>query len=95
MTADVEALKDALVKTATTLNQAGQASALSAMATAGIVSKDDFAAIAPGVPYPNRNLQDAGTLASQTQQTMQAIYACAQALSELQQRFPSPPSTTP
>jgi hypothetical protein len=91
MTADVEALKDALVTTCSTLTKAAQAAALSAMATAGVVSKNDFAQLAPGVPYPTRNLIDAGSLASQAQQTMQAVYSCADALGKLQNAFP--PST--
>jgi hypothetical protein len=93
MTADVEALKDALVQACETVTQAGTAAALSAMATSGVVSRQQFAQLAPGVAYPDRNLIDAGSLASQAQQTMQAVYSCVQALGELEQRFPTPPAT--
>jgi hypothetical protein len=97
MTADVEALKDALVNACTTLVQAGEGAAQSAMATAGLVTKEQFAALAPGLTYPNRDLTDASSLASQAYQTMQAAYSCADALSKLNAAFPTPapPPTTP
>lgn len=95
MTADVEALKDALVQACQTVTNAGTAAALSAMATAGVVSKEQFAQLAPDVAFPARNLNDASSLASQAQQTMGAVYSCVQALSELEARFPTPPAPAP
>jgi hypothetical protein len=48
-----------------------------------------------GMARPKQNLSDAGALASQTQQTMQAVYNCADALAKLETAFPTstPPAT--
>jgi hypothetical protein len=92
---DTEPLKQALVDACLSLVQAGQGAAEAAMATAGLVTQEQFAQLAPGLAYPSRNLNDASALAGQANQTLQAAYSCVQALDELEQRFPPPPDPGP
>lgn len=88
--ATTDEVKDGLRDACVTLLQAGTGAAQAAMATAGVVSEEQFAALAPGVRYPSRNLNDAGALASQAAQTMAAVYSCADALAKLETAFPTP-----
>jgi hypothetical protein len=88
--ADVAALKQKLIDTGMALMDIAQAAAAAGAATAGLP-----AALPSGMARPKQNLSDAGALASQTQQTMQAVYNCADALAKLETAFPpaSPPTT--
>lgn len=88
--ASIDDVKGSLRNACVKLIEAGTGSIIAAMATAGLANPRD---LPEGMEMPKKNLGDAGALASQAAQTMNAVYDCAHALAELEQQFPTAPAS--